>query len=499
MNCFIKRGVVVGCLLLVGLVGAKEWDILTDQRSIRDVVYQDGRFWCATEGGLSVFDPNDGQFDLLTMIDGLAGVGIGLITQDASGGLWLGFDNRMIQRWLPGSGATHTVSSLAGEAGLSAINSIQLDQRGIYVGTNRGISRLLFVAEHDRWVWFEEYRRLGSGIEDQPVRDILLLDSALWAATPLGVAIGNLTAGSPLSSSDWRVHNTNHGLPSVDVRSLARYRGEILAATGGGLAAWNGSSWRRIDIRTDIVRVEVQGDTLWAVGRNGLWYWNGSVLERIGAARPNLSAGLKDSSGEVWISSLRTSGNVGGLSRLVDGAWVDHLPNGPSTNMVWAFAFTPDGDLLLTGGRQGGEYGLSRRTGLTWRNWVGPQLTERIFSAPTRDIALDYDGGIWVGSFFGGIARFAPDGTYATFDHSAETGARLVGYGFSGAEATLVLAPAVETDPLGNVWVVNRGASNGRVLVCIPRDFIQDPRPEKEWVYFHRSQFGNYPHFDLIA
>jgi ligand-binding sensor domain-containing protein len=181
------------------------------------------------------------------------------------------------------------------------------------------------------------------------------------------------------------------------------------------------------------------------------------------------------------------------------GQWKSYLPDGPSSNQIYAISFTDQGGVIMVSGGGGGEAGLSYWDGDRWQIWVSPNQRERIFYYSCRSVAADIDGGFWVGSYGGGIARFLPDGSYQTYDYSLETGRRLVGYSSDPRVADYVLSPEVGLDRSGNLWVLNRGAFNGQVLVCIPRDFIQDPAPDKAWRYFQRSLFNNYDRLEILA
>ncbi|MFN3822055.1 MAG: hypothetical protein ACK4OO_06935, partial [bacterium] len=159
---------------------------------------------------------------------------------------------------------------------------------------------------------------------------------------------------------------------------------------------------------------------------------------------------------------------------------------------------TQRGEVLLVGGRGGGELGLSRWNGRFWKNYASPQDTGFFYRYFSYAVTEDSRGGIWVGSFMGGIAWFKGD-TTLFFNHFPATGSRLIGYGTSSPEIDFVLTPALASDPDGNIWILNRGAADGRVLVCVPSDFLDNPSPDREWYYFHRTAFGNYPHFDVLS
>lgn len=197
------------------------------------------------------------------------------------------------------------------------------------------------------------------------------------------------------------------------------------------------------------------------------------------------------------VGSSRNSASPGGVVVWEEEGWRHRLPSGPITNFARGISVTRRGEVLLVGGRGGGEFGLSRWDGRIWKNNFAPQDTEFFYQYYTFSVCEDRRGDIWVGSFMGGVAWFRED-TTLFFNHFPHTGARLIGYSNSSPEIDLVLAPAIALDSWGNVWIANRGAVDGRVLVCVPSEFIEDPSPERDWIYFHRNLFGNYPHFDVL-
>jgi hypothetical protein len=187
----------------------------------------------------------------------------------------------------------------------------------------------------------------------------------------------------------------------------------------------------------------------------------------------------------------------GGIAELIDTTWISHFPSGPASNYLLDAHFSADGAAWFVGGKGPMELGLSRYYNGDWQRWVNPEQTGSLFESPTRTLTADRNGDLWIGSYGGGVGWFRSDGTVRLFDADTSTGAHLQAYHPTARNATL--APAVESDSYGNIWVVNRGALNGNILACIPAEFIDHPDSDEPWYYFHRTNFRAFSDFDLIA
>ena len=493
---FSKMKQLLSVILLVLLCtfatyAEDQWRILTDTRNVRHLLLLDGSLWCATRGGLVEFDPIDEQFTTFNPIDGLADVNINQLIADESGGFWMLLENRMMQRFEPGEGVTHTISRMAQESGISRLRDMVVDTRGLFVATNRGVARMSYVAHIDRWIWLTDYTQLGMFPTEQPVTAVAVLGDELWAATAVGIAKGDLNSPDPLT---WTNYTTADGLVGNSIKDIIVFNGHLIAVTGGGLSQWNGDHWSLFSNNQNVLRLCIYNDSLRAVVRGGVATWDGS--DWIQVDRSWIESVLWDDDNRLWAGMASNNVVNGGLALAVDDVWIDYPMDSPCTNVVDAFGFTTGGDLLMVGGRSGGQYGLSRWDGFHWRIWTNPTWDDDIFSTNHRSVIADLDDGVWVGTFGGGIARYNPDETVDIYDYTPETGNRLQN---SSSVPRWTISPALEMDESGNVWIINYDAIDGNILVCIPRDFVRNPAPDKEWYYFHRSFFNNYPYFELIA
>jgi len=472
---------------------AEEWQILTDPRYVRDIVELEGKLVLATEGGLVEYSPEANHFRVFTTLDGLGGIGVNRLETDPGGGVWLAFDNRMLQRWDSEIGVTHSVQTISQQEGVQSLNKLEFSPRGLFVATNRGIALITYASRFDQWVWFEEYRKLGGFDSDIPVRSILIEGDSIWATTSQGLALGDLTSDPPL---DWVNFSAAQGFPGSEAREIVRVNGILYVTTDRGLIWLDGNRWRLLDSRGDVYKLYEQNDTLFAVTSDGLSRWMGDRWERFGDRRLGITSAAVDDQGGYWAGFAVNGLGGGGIAALDDSVWVDLMPSGPISNNLLAAAFSEDGYSYFVGGKSAGEYGLSRVNQGEWQRWAAPEFVGTTFHYPHRSIALDRHGGAWVGTFGGGVARYALDGTFAIYNADSASGGRLKGY---DSRPNNPLTSSIAADQAGNIWVVNRSARDGNILACIPDDFINDPDPDRDWYYFHRSNFRSFSEFDLLT
>ena len=498
--------VILSILFIIpGTAAAEQWRSYTDIHEVRDIVFSNGVLWCATGGGLAGFHADGEYYEIYSNLSGFDGNSLNRITTDTYGGLWLAVQNRILQRFDPSSHlVTHTVSQVSE---VSSINDIAVryftpinSNGGIYLATNAGIARVKYYHDLDQWHWSERYTRLGS-FPDQTAVNAIVIQGAffLWAATAHGVACGDMTAPAPLT---WVNYTSADGLAGNNVYDLAIFNDALYAGTDNGISVWDGSNWTTSDASLIVSRLEAVNGSLLGVTQDSVVSFDGTRWSRIGAARSWATSITVDDQNRTWIGLTRNGSESGGVALAGADSWTNMHPNCPSTNIALDLTFAHNGDLLLIGGRIPGEFGLNRWNTAFWQSWTRPGMEQSIYGFSHRSVAVDITGGIWVGTFGGGVANytFNADGTLNAvniFDHSAATGGRLIGY--DDQHLNTVLAPAVAADNNGNIWVVNRGAADGNVLVCIPREFIENPSSGIDWYYFHRSIFGSFPDLDLIA
>lgn len=488
----------MGVLVTMKMAIAQDrWGYIADYRDVRGLHYQDNAIWAATSGGLAVLNLDDLTFDKFSIQDGLAGTGIYSMTSDDQGGLWLAFEDGSIRKYQIGEGVTQRLYAFDSDNPITRVYQMDINPHGLFLATNQGIARIVYTEEFDRWVWFEEYTLLGDFPTNQPVNAIKVVGDYIWAGTDIGIARGDLNTPSPLR---WQNYTIDDGLAGNEVIDFDVYDDQLLAVTTAGISSWKNNIWQVFSSTSDAKSVVVVRDSLRAIRSQGVYTWNGEGWDINIPLRNHIRSVVWDDENRVWLGMKfdKIASYRGGIETVVDGEFIEYIPNGAGTRYALEFSFTDKGEVLMVGGYDYGHYGLSLWNGNRWEVWTAPDYRESIFNRQTRSVEVDLDMGIWVGSWGGGLAHYNSDKSIDRYGYDEESGFRLVGFN-DNSQITTVLIPDIKTDSKGNVWVLNRGAFNTRILICIPRSFVQNPDPDEDWVYFQLDVFNRYPHFDRIA
>ncbi len=301
---------------------------------------------------------------------------------------------------------------------------------------------------------------------------------AAVAAGPVDAPAAGRLVEADLVHRSWSLED---GLPQSSVNDLvASADGFLWVATFGGLARFDGTSFRRVDLATSDGRVRLRVTRLEEDRRGRLWIATedagvGYLEEERFVPVEAIGAGFvtdlqEDAAGRIWVG-LDTGGPV---VVQADGTTVDRPLAGVLEGRVNAFETTPDGALWIAGraqllrlgsdggiDRYGHEHGLpagiqilsmsrSRRGGM-WLATDGGGLlrfdgrvVERYSVAEGLDgpnqwsVLEDRSGVVWMGSFRGGVFRLR--------EGRPEVVVRAEGHG-SGPVRVLLEGPA------GTLWI----------------------------------------------
>jgi ligand-binding sensor domain-containing protein len=491
--------VLIACIIgNIQSFAADQLMAFNNTRNVRDIVSVGNEIWCATSGGLVGFNSEDESFVNFNHLDGIEGTAIDMLTLNSDGNIWMVVERRNLQLF---NTQEHMVmQTVFSGSEVSSINDVAISESGVYLATNIGIGRVKYFPELDEWFWFEQYTKLGSFPLQEPATCVAIKDGRIWVGTAMGVASAELNDHIPLT---WTNYTTSNGLVSNNVFDIEIIDDNIYFSTVGGISIWIDNSWNKIGVPSGLKKLYNGNGILHAVAYQGIFNWNGITWRRISSEHKWLSSMTIDDDSSVWAGLKQNDFSAGGIAVANDTGWVEYTDDSPISNVTRDIEISGNGVVLLVGGiGTGGDYGISIWNGSNWRCWHRPISNKRIFGYPHRSLAVDFDGGFWFGTHGGGLGyiKLQSDGmldTLILYDHSVASGQRLIGYDY-GDNVYNVLAPAVEKDAQGNIWVVNRGAANGNVLVCIPRSYIQSP-DTSSWRYYNHSNFGNFTDMDLLA
>ncbi|MBI5472141.1 MAG: response regulator [Ignavibacteriae bacterium] len=245
-----------------------------------------------------------------------------------------------------------------------AVECVKFRKNGdLWLCTSRGLWLIRYASQ--RW------QHASSGTPMNAVNDLLnASDSSLWLATDDGV----------------RIRKRDGSL--VAVREIF---GQRIRAVTGLLEDGDGGIW-------------ICSGSLF----KGVYRWNGSAWESIGAGTPLEKAYIhrmqKDRRGRVWL--LGIPGSSGSQMTEGPGAFVYErgkvsrweLPS----NRVYSFVEGDDGSLWF-----GTRAGISRWKDGAWRHW---QLSELFDAAKVFTLAFDHEGQLWFSDQVNVVGVMQPDG-----------------------------------------------------------------------------------------
>jgi ligand-binding sensor domain-containing protein len=474
------------CLLLLAAVGSLlgqtlPWKSYTNTDDIRGVLWHDGRVWCATGGGLMAYRPQNQSFQVWTNSEGLTGNDLQAIGIDQHQRVWVGVSNGDVNIYDPATGSIIVRDDM--ENAVFEITAFDTTSDWVLVGNDKGLAIYREGEGVGNVQIAETVPRFGSFPSEIRVSDIAVVDSTIWVSTTEGVARASIEDAPLRPPTVWTTYNFNDGLPQNDVVALTRWQGTVVAGTGSGIARFNGQQFELMGYPLSTVGLYTSGDSLLAWVANGLFWWNGTAWQLLSGNHYYISSVTADAQSGMWAGHANKAWARGSLAYFSDGQWSDRIiRNGISWNRANSVFIDSQKRLWVTGD------GLNMLDGAGWHNWTSQDTLYNVgfFNNQGRNMTEDATGGIWAGSFGGGVidARAIENDTLL-YDYYGNDGSEnpwligIPGYPY------FIVVQDLKTDNGGNVWIVNRGAQNGNMLVQVPHSYIQDPHPDgpNTWNY----------------
>lgn len=496
---------------------ASNWEVLPAVHTVRALIRTGDELWGATNSGLFRFDLETQEFHVFTTVDGLSSMDIQAMVADNRGNLILGMGNAYLDIFNLETYEVKRISDFKLNTKIFKIYALYSYNDSIYVGTDIGVSRLLYFEDLGQYLIEGNYITLGNFTTETKAQAITVFEGGLWVGTEAGLARGDLSAAVLESPTSWTNYTTAQGLSSNDVSALEIFRDTLYVATPStGLNRLIGDSFEPLSVSYssgitflkayhELLYQEpdtVSLDTLYFGRSYGIYRLEGNQGIQYG---PNENKGLCIEfgvDGSLWAGAQTGSVSgygtkLGGLKRYSgsDNEWVLYSPDGPIVETVNDVLVGRDGSVWVTGRPEIGytNGGLSHFDGSRWVNWgrffdnygdLEPASPDSFFWYWTRLMTEDNEGGVWVANDGRGVGwfDFEEDTVLAKGYYSSPSGYL---FNIAGTTQHYCVVRDLLTDSQGNIWICNSEANPtlGQPIAIVPAAFVSNPEANPEWHY----------------
>ena len=467
-------------VLCIAYVG--DWSVISDIQEGLCATTYDGYVWFGTEGGAVKLEPNNGNYTVYTNADGLGGLEIVSLVEDAQGYLWYASKNGYIgvlldDKW-------YSSDELA--KNFYQINRLVSYDENIWVCTSNGIIRANPVPTTFSIIQFAEFIENFSDFPPQTeVDDIVFFQGKIFVATPLGIAFApmdtNLTNPSVWETT--AVYNTSDSTSySRGIIDFAIHHDTLFALApkeswgqpvvyyfdDGTLDVYEPASSFSIYEGWDITSLD---DTLWVMNGGGLYYFSdtyNSFLMKYSDGVRNGAFGITEVDGRKFCATGYGYG-------VIENDTIEVTPfNSILGKTISDVVFTDSVIVVTTSSKA-----VNIFDGKNWRflDYYGflpyfedslTDLMHHIFG-DLRTAIVTSDGTIWLGSYGSGILKIYPDSSFQIW---TDTNSSLC---TSVSGMSYPIANRMRLDPDGNLWVVSYNSSDNEPIKVWTSDKYDDP------------------------
>ncbi len=443
------------------------WESVTFFGEIKDAVYNDGKIWCATGGGLFSLDLEDKTYRVYNNTSGLSGNLISALAVDGNGNLWLAMDDGSLNVMDLSDNSLRRVQV---DTDPLEIYDLVIDENSIYIAMDFGISLFHIDKEEIN----SNFRVLGDFSVNTKVNSLYLSSDRIWAATDIGIASAPKSASNLQDPQFWTNYTSTDGLPGEMINNFTELDGIIFVSTGNGVYRLEGNTFILDGMGNTSVRsVNNIDGSLYSAG--GIGVFEGVYRRDNQGSWNELQPGIlgnrilfSDGDGDLWAGHL-----TNGLYSYDESSleWQNYFPNGPKGNTFEDMIIDSNGDLWAASG-QNSNSGLYLYDGTTWTTYT---MMDGLSKNATTGIAEDADGRIWVGTPGKGAMMIGRMGISISVTNVDTAEGKLTG----SDTPNFVIVNKIRKGPAGNIWLVNKFANDGRGLVSVSAN--------GEYTYFSTS------------
>jgi hypothetical protein len=407
------------------------------------------KIYCASASGLfSVTTGPEQDLTSYSKVNGLHDIGVST-TGSNDQGVLIAYRNGNLD-WLSGANIYNIPDLLRKQTTASkAVYCINCYNDNAYLCTGLGIVAVDLDKREIADTW-----TIGSNGDYTPVYALAMLSNRYYAATAQGIKSAPVTGTNLADYRNWTT--MQQGLAVDTVQQVIALQQQLICRQRSQLYSWDGTTWQPwYNDGRQITDLAVNGQTLIVseIGRVVILGADASVQQTL---QNNLLQYPLQAAGDgtdIWVAD-----SLGGLIHYDGTQYTAIHPNGPSSIIT--------GDLLFN------QQTLYAAAGGVTDNWTPTGNTNGYYTYKAGEwqqhkdtlkdiitLAATPDGGIYAGSFGGGL--------------SGSSGLAKPPYNVSG----------LATDAAGNLWVADYGAAYNLLV----------RKPDNTWLSFQSAyaQTGN--------
>ncbi len=477
-----------------GFGQAYQWTTFTSTSNVVDMMLVSDHVWTATNGGLSDYNPETGQFEIYANTRGLAMNQCVAIGKDVHGYIWAGLADGRITRINPLSGDVKQVVDLQDE--VYEITDILEIGNEVFVSGNNGVYRFAYYPAVDNYRVLETIKVLGSFPGETAVSCLATAGGYLYAGTQFGIARAELNQAQLSPPGAWQtITSANSNLPENIIRTMQgnSASGDLNIATPSWIATrFTDGTWINQNLggvrsfASQDFNLAATSRQIFLRNQSGQWNTIGSALNQVVRVDRNYNSAAL----QIVVGIADGDSSAGGLVFMNDlepSQWVGPIQApGIGSNVVTALAVGPDGRLWAGG--EGSNRGVYVYDGHAWTNYTKSSgYTHRFFEGNPTSFAFDNQGDTWISTFGRGVAWFKGD-SIQVFDSIDSTGFSSEGRRLSGIPgAADFVVTRLTRNAAGDIYITNRLTTAGLPLVRVSADWIARGNNPEPWDYFVSS------------
>ena len=379
------------------------WEVVTNLNDVQKLMLDDGKLYCASSGGLIVYNLDTDTYDSWNAEDDWSDQYLTAINKTERGHIVLGTYNGSIIFFNPETYQFHEDLALDG----NRVMAIEAIGDTLWVAGTDIVAVYLYDHELEQYSFRDFFTNFNYSVGQ--FHDIYYFENKIWVGSDVGLfsASGNFILNNLKAGESWQRKTNLDGLPENKILSLNSRNDTLLIGTTNGLAFYsNGQfSFNYAGLAgRDVKEIKLVNDEIYINNYYGIYHYQNNAFQSVYTYSKKIVNSFAVYNGNTFWAALSENG----IKDLTNNFGIRF--NGIIENNVAEPLLDSFGRLWISSGSYKDERrkGFSvRLTDGTWKNYR--YLNSWASTSSSQCFMEDTDGNIWIGTWNGGIVIFDPD------------------------------------------------------------------------------------------